>query len=148
MKISEIKKEILKKNPNVEKQIKMDLPFQVGRMIMNARLMQGMTQEALAKKVGTKQPAIARIESGSNLPNLSFLDKIAKKAFGSYLIPPRFAFMKQEEAFTVNLSDREPLESGTLISNYPQPVKSYYYMPKEIQTNTHTYSLTPQLIFS
>lgn len=119
MKIGDITKEILNRNPIVEKEIKMDLAFQIGRMVTNARLMQGMTQSQLAKKVDTKQPAIARIESGSNLPNLSFLDKIAKKAFKSYLIPPRFAFMKPEDAFTVKLNINEPVKVSTIFTHQP-----------------------------
>jgi len=117
MQLNEIKKEILKRNPKIETQIKRDLAFQVGRMLTNARLMRGMTQKTLAKKTGTKQPAIARAESGSTLPNLSFLDKIAKKAFGSYLIPPRFAFLSPENAFTENLVNQENQITGNLIES-------------------------------
>lgn len=117
MKIGEIKSKIQKNNPKIEKEVKMDLAFQVGRMIMNARLIAGMTQEMLAKKVKTKQPAIARIESGSYLPNLSFLDRIAKKAFNSYLIPPRFAF-PQEDLFSREIVKKEiNLKSGTVNQN-------------------------------
>ena len=94
MKISDLKKEIVNRNPGIEEVTKRDLPFQICRMIVNARLVQEMTQEKLARIMKTKQPAIARIESGSGLPNLSLLDRMAKKAFNSYLIQPRFAFME------------------------------------------------------
>ncbi|MDP9249040.1 MAG: helix-turn-helix domain-containing protein [bacterium] len=122
MKINDVKKEILKKNPAIELIVKKDLAFQVGRMLTNARLMQGMTQEKLAKLIGTKQPAIARVENGASLPNLSFLKKIAEKAFRSYLIPPRFAFMKEEDAFTMDLINRGvKIKSGTSLVNHPEP---------------------------
>ena len=139
MKIGEIKKQILKRNPGIEEELRKDLAFQVGRMLVNARLTQKMTQEALAKKTGTKQPAIARIESGSNLPNLSLLDKIAK-AFGSYLIPPRFAFMKQEDFFTGSDLIREKnIESGTLTKDIKQSNLTAipsYFNAKNIRTDS------------
>lgn len=52
--------------------------FELAQMIITKRLEQGLTQTALAKKIGTKQSAIARLESGSYNPSLSFLQKTAK----------------------------------------------------------------------
>lgn len=71
-----------------------DFAFDVANLITEARLHAGLTQDALAKKIGTTQPAIARIERGSALPSLSFLQKIAK-ALGTYLIAPKFGFMEE-----------------------------------------------------
>ncbi len=42
------------------------------------RLKKGMTQRDIAEKVGTKQSAIARLESGSVNPSLEFLHRIAQ----------------------------------------------------------------------
>ncbi len=94
MKIGEITKEIAKRNPEAIERVKKDLAFQIGLMVEQARLSLGMTQVELAEKINTKQPAIARLESGNNLPSLTILDKIAKLGFGSYLISPQFAFMQ------------------------------------------------------
>lgn len=55
-----------------------DLAFEVSEVIINARIITGMTQERLAKKISTKQSAIARAENGTHLSTLSFLEKIAK----------------------------------------------------------------------
>ena len=52
---------------------RLDLGYQITRL----RLLGGMTQAELADKVGTRQPAIARLENGSSLPSLSFLERIA-----------------------------------------------------------------------
>jgi transcriptional regulator with XRE-family HTH domain len=68
------------------------ISYEIAVSIMEARILKGMSQEDLAKKVGTKQPSIARLENGSHLPSLGFLEKIAK-ALGTELVPPRFKFM-------------------------------------------------------
>lgn len=129
MKLGELKNKIKKNNPNIEEEVKKDLAFQIGRMVMNARLSKGMTQKELAKIIKTKQPSIARIESGSVLPNLGFLDKIAKKAFNSYLIPPMFAFLKEN-----TLGEKITNLSGTVKRDeHPNqnPIPSFYQIKKE-----------------
>jgi len=55
----------------------------IEEMIKN-RLKKNMSQSDLARKIGTKQSAISRIESGNGNPTLSFMQKIAE-AFGSRL---------------------------------------------------------------
>lgn len=54
------------------------LELEAGYQITRLRLLRGMTQAELAKKVGTRQPSIARLENGSRLPSLSFLARIAE----------------------------------------------------------------------
>ncbi len=49
-----------------------------GYQIARLRIMRGLTQTQLAKLAGTRQPSIARLENGSTIPSLSFLDRIAK----------------------------------------------------------------------
>ena len=48
--------------------------YQVARL----RIMRGLTQEQLAALVGTKQPSIARLESGKVEPKLSFLRRVVE----------------------------------------------------------------------
>ena len=50
------------------------------------RLAKKMTQNALAKKIGTTQSAIARLESGTYNPTLGFLKKVAKGLDAQLLI--------------------------------------------------------------
>ena len=57
--------------------------FEVASAVIEARMRAGLSQAALAKKIGTKQPAIARIEGGK-LPSTATLQRIAK-ATGSKL---------------------------------------------------------------
>lgn len=58
--------------------------FVLVRMVIEKRIEQGLTQAALARKMGTKQSAIARLESGAANPTVSFLKKLAK-ALGAEL---------------------------------------------------------------
>lgn len=48
-----------------------------GYQIARLRIERGLTQAQLAELVGTRQPSIARIESGKSLPSLSFLERVA-----------------------------------------------------------------------
>lgn len=48
--------------------------YQVARL----RILRGLTQEQLAKLVGTRQPSIARLESGKVEPRLSFLRRVVE----------------------------------------------------------------------
>lgn len=52
--------------------------FALVEMLIEKRLKSGFTQAELARKVGTKQSAIARLESGTSNPTVAFLEKIAK----------------------------------------------------------------------
>ena len=52
--------------------------FAVIQMIIEKRLKAGLTQAQLAKKIGTKQSAISRIEQGSYNPSLALLVKLSK----------------------------------------------------------------------
>ncbi len=77
MKLQDLQKKIHARAPEVSKNVQHDLAFQIGTQIEVARARKGMTQTELARRVGTKQPSIARIESGTSLPSVSFLVKIA-----------------------------------------------------------------------
>ena len=48
-----------------------------GYQIARLRISRGLTQTQLAKMVGTRQPSIARLENGSSVPSISFLQKVA-----------------------------------------------------------------------
>ena len=54
----------------------LELEFQIAVALIRRRLEKGLTQRELAKRVGTKQSAIARLESGSYNPTLGFLKKV------------------------------------------------------------------------
>jgi transcriptional regulator with XRE-family HTH domain len=59
--------------------------FALASAAMDVRNRAGLTQGALARKMGTTQPAVARLESGQGYPSMRTLDRLAK-ATGSRLI--------------------------------------------------------------
>lgn len=58
--------------------------IELGEMIRARREELDMTQAELAERVGTRQPAIARLEAGGTQPTIDLLDRIAA-AFGTSL---------------------------------------------------------------
>ena len=74
----QIKKQLLKDKKIKSSYSKLEPEFNLAEMIIEKRIQQGLSQEDLAKKIGTKQPAIARLESGNYNPSIIFLKKTAK----------------------------------------------------------------------
>lgn len=52
--------------------------FDLARSVIEARVRAGLTQEQLARKMNTTQPAIARLESGGARPSTATLAKLAR----------------------------------------------------------------------
>lgn len=77
MKLEDFDKKLFKNKKFRQEYYKYDLAFEIGEMLVEARILRGLTQAKLAKIVNTKQSGIARAESGTRLPSLSFLEKIA-----------------------------------------------------------------------
>lgn len=73
-----IKEKLLKDKVTREAYQELGSEFALIESIIEKRLAKGLTQAALAHKIGTKQSAIARLESGSYNPSLLFMEKIAK----------------------------------------------------------------------
>lgn len=67
------------KDPEFRKEYhKLDDEFALLEVILSARLEAKLTQAQLAEKVGMKQAAIARLESGKASPSFKTLNRIAK----------------------------------------------------------------------
>jgi predicted transcriptional regulator len=76
-------KEQLLADPQVRAAYEMLEPaHQVARL----RIMRGLTQQQLAERVGTKQPSIARLESGKYPPNLAFLQRVVEALDGQLTV--------------------------------------------------------------
>jgi len=56
----------------------LDEEFALARELIAARVRAGFTQAELARRMGTTQSAIARLESGARLPSVKTLLRFAK----------------------------------------------------------------------
>jgi len=67
------------RNPKVRKEYQaLEGEFALAKEIIELRIRKKLTQKQLAQQIGTSQPAIARIESGSyKNVSLSFLRRVA-----------------------------------------------------------------------
>lgn len=74
----DLEKELLSDTATKKEFDKLVPRYAVISQLISARIKNKMTQQDVAKKVGTKQSAIARLESGSVNPSLEFLQKIAQ----------------------------------------------------------------------
>lgn len=81
----DLEKQLLS-DPEVEKEYdKLQPRYALISQLIKARMKKGLTQKQLAERVGTKQSAIARIESGNANISIAFLEKLTQ-ALGSQLI--------------------------------------------------------------
>lgn len=79
MKSYKVFKNELLKNKKVKKAYEELSPeFELVQMIIDKRVKKGLTQTQLAKKIGTKQSAISRLEKGSYNPTVAFLRNVAE----------------------------------------------------------------------
>lgn len=82
---SQLKKELLRDKETKAAYDALELEFAIAEAIIAKRIEKGLTQTQLAKKMGTKQSAISRLESGESNPSIHFLEKVAK-ALGLRLV--------------------------------------------------------------
>jgi len=81
---TQLKKELLR-DPEVRREYERLGPeYALIEHMIKKRIEKKMSQADLARKIGTKQSAISRVESGNGNPTLAFMQKIAE-AFGSRL---------------------------------------------------------------
>jgi len=67
------------KNPEFRRAYEdLEPEFQIASAVIEARIKKKLTQRQLAEKIGTKQPAIARLEGMGSTPTISQIKKIAK----------------------------------------------------------------------
>lgn len=132
MRLKTLKQKLMLNKEFAEEYKKTDLAFEIGQMVIEARIIKGITQAKLAKLVKTKQPSIARLEKGNYLPSLSFLKRIAS-ALKTYLLPPKFAFMvevKEVKQYNETVQAEHKTDSG-LSKNY-----SFYTDPGSISRSS------------
>jgi ribosome-binding protein aMBF1 (putative translation factor) len=74
----DLKRRLLKDKALRKAYDELEPEFAIAQAVIKKRLERGLTQSELAKKIGTKQSAISRLESGNYNPSVSFLEKVAK----------------------------------------------------------------------
>lgn len=79
------KKELLRDKKVASEYKKLEPRYTLISQLIEKRINKGITQAQLAQKIGTKQSAIARLESGNINPSVSLLEKISQ-ALGVRLI--------------------------------------------------------------
>jgi len=75
---SQFKKELLKDKRVKEAYKELGPEFNFIRTLIKKRIEKGLSQEDLAKRIGTRQSAISRLESGSHNPTFKILNKVAR----------------------------------------------------------------------
>ncbi|MDO8521873.1 MAG: helix-turn-helix transcriptional regulator [bacterium] len=86
---SQFKKETLKNRKVRAAYVSFGPEFDVIVALIRRRLEKGVTQKELALRVGTKQSAIARLESGSYNPSIAFLKKVTSALDAKLIITVR-----------------------------------------------------------
>jgi transcriptional regulator with XRE-family HTH domain len=124
MKIGDFKKRIVENKKEINSSLEKDIAYLIGNQIEVARIIKGFTQSELAKKVSTKQSSISRIESGSSLPSLSFLQKLAD-AFETQLIPPKFQCVEDVKQQYID-SYSSKFSANLYVQDYSQSVRAPY----------------------
>jgi DNA-binding XRE family transcriptional regulator len=74
----DIKKELFKNKKVKDAYDALGPEFDMISSVIRKRIQKKMTQAQLAKKLGTKQSAIARLEGGTYNPSFRFLQKVAR----------------------------------------------------------------------
>jgi transcriptional regulator with XRE-family HTH domain len=83
--ISDLHKKWMKESNYRKAYVALEQEFVLASAAIDVRSRAGLTQEALARKMGTTQPVVARLEGGRARPSMRTLDRLAK-ATGSRLI--------------------------------------------------------------
>lgn len=139
MDIKDLRKKLLN-NPEFRKEyFKINIPFEMSKRIMSARIKRGITQAQLAKKINTGQSSIARIEKGNAIPTLGLLQKIAE-ALNMLLVLPSLRPMEEfivsinsQGVGLTDLSFASEEESYTTIDNINFKVRKAACFVKEAQ---------------
>ena len=81
-KMSEVKEELLKDEGFRVEFIELEDEFALASQLIEARKKAHLTQDEVAKRMGTTQSVVARLESGHPLPSLRSLKRYAQAVNG------------------------------------------------------------------
>ena len=77
-KMSDLKKELLQDEEFRNEYVRLEDEFALAAQLIEARKRAHLTQEEVAKRMGTTQSVVARLESGHPLPSLRSLQRYAQ----------------------------------------------------------------------
>lgn len=83
--ISELHKKWMKEPKYRKAYAALEEEFTLASALIDVRNRAGLTQKQLAKRMGTTQPVVARLESGRTRPSMRTLERLAE-ATGSRLL--------------------------------------------------------------
>lgn len=76
--LGKLEKKLLR-DPGVKRAYEdLEPEYQIARQVIEARLSRNLSQLELAKKLGTGQAAISRLENMTVKPSVSFLERLAR----------------------------------------------------------------------
>lgn len=76
--LEKLKKNLLS-DPKVKKAYdELEPKYQIARQVIEARIKRNLTQQDLAREMGTGQAVISRLESMQGRPTLSFLERLSQ----------------------------------------------------------------------
>jgi predicted transcriptional regulator len=81
-KMSDMKKELLQDEEFRSEYVRLEDEFALAAQLIEARKRAHLTQEEVAKRMGTTQSVVARLESGHPLPSLRSLQRYAQAVDG------------------------------------------------------------------
>jgi DNA-binding XRE family transcriptional regulator len=80
--MSDLKKELLQDEEFRSEYVRLEDEFALAAQLIEARKRAHLTQEEVAKRMGTTQSVVARLESGHPLPSLRTLQRYAQAVDG------------------------------------------------------------------
>jgi DNA-binding XRE family transcriptional regulator len=70
-------KQLLNDKKFIKEAEKVEYEYELAKSLIELRKKNNITQVELAERVGTKQPVISRVETGTVKPSISLLERIA-----------------------------------------------------------------------
>lgn len=80
--MSDLKKELLQDEEFRSEYVRLEDEFALAAQLIEARKRAHLTQEEVAKRMGTTQSVVARLESGHPMPSLRSLQRYAQAVDG------------------------------------------------------------------
>lgn len=123
-------------DPDFKKEVeRVDLKRDISRMIIEARIIKGLTQKKLAELVGTKQPSIARLENGKSLPSIKFLKRIADSMKSRLIVTFDFLMdskqVSSESVTSVASFSDEGSNEKSIVFPFPKEANPSYSAQRE-----------------